>query len=157
CRSDGVPILRRASGGGTVMLGPGCLCFTLILSLERDPALREIRQSYAYIFDVIRPAIESVLPGLEQAGISDMAVAGRKISGSAQQRKRHCILHHATLLYDFDCSAVARYLRLPSRQPDYRVHRAHADFMCNLPMSADLLRERLRSAWDASREISPPM
>src|SRR5262249_34075225 len=42
CRADGVPILRRASGGGTVLLGAGCLCFSLVLAYNRDPALREI-------------------------------------------------------------------------------------------------------------------
>ncbi|HEV3117610.1 MAG TPA: lipoate--protein ligase family protein, partial [Gemmataceae bacterium] len=26
CHADGVPILRRSSGGGTVLLGSGCLC-----------------------------------------------------------------------------------------------------------------------------------
>src|SRR5437667_5341974 len=31
CAADAVPILRRASGGGTVLLGPGCLCYTLVL------------------------------------------------------------------------------------------------------------------------------
>src|SRR4051794_35022284 len=31
CRRDGVPVLRRASGGGTVLLGPGSLCFGLVL------------------------------------------------------------------------------------------------------------------------------
>src|SRR6476646_5803774 len=31
CAADGVPILRRSSGGGTVLLGPGCLCFSLVL------------------------------------------------------------------------------------------------------------------------------
>ena len=34
CDADGVPILRRASGGGTVLLGPGCLCFSLVLELR---------------------------------------------------------------------------------------------------------------------------
>src|SRR6516165_7825972 len=42
CQSDRVPILRRSSGGGTVLLNAGCLCFTLILNYNRDPALGEI-------------------------------------------------------------------------------------------------------------------
>src|SRR6202040_1238413 len=35
CRADAVPILRRASGGGTVLLGRGCLLYSLILSYRR--------------------------------------------------------------------------------------------------------------------------
>jgi len=35
CEADGVPILRRASGGGTVLIGPGCLCYSLVLGYER--------------------------------------------------------------------------------------------------------------------------
>src|SRR5258708_37980163 len=38
CRAGGVPVLRRASGGGTVLLGPGCLCYSLVLAYERSPA-----------------------------------------------------------------------------------------------------------------------
>src|SRR5207244_9124660 len=49
CHADGVPILRRASGGGTVLLGPGCLVYSLVLSYARAPALGEIRASYCYI------------------------------------------------------------------------------------------------------------
>src|SRR5262249_52453085 len=43
CAADGVPLLRRASGGGTVLLGSGCLLFSLVLSYERDPRLAEVR------------------------------------------------------------------------------------------------------------------
>src|SRR5271165_3148381 len=39
CVADGVPILRRSSGGGTVLLGQGCLLFTLVLRHDRDAAL----------------------------------------------------------------------------------------------------------------------
>src|SRR5947208_11415629 len=37
CAAGGVPILRRSSGGGTVLLGSGCLCFSLVLAMERTP------------------------------------------------------------------------------------------------------------------------
>src|ERR1700736_770385 len=43
CLADSIPILRRASGGGTVLLGAGCLCYSLVLSYERSPALRDVR------------------------------------------------------------------------------------------------------------------
>src|SRR5688572_29561362 len=49
CRADGVPIERRSSGGGTVLLDAGCLLFTLVLSYKSAAELREIRPSYCYI------------------------------------------------------------------------------------------------------------
>jgi lipoate-protein ligase A len=75
--ADGVAILRRASGGGTVLLGPGCLLFTLILSHERDPALQEIRPSYRFILGRIAESLRNLLPGIEPSGISDLAASGR--------------------------------------------------------------------------------
>src|SRR5262249_47061978 len=57
CLADGVPVLRRSSGGGTVLLGAGCLCFSLVLSYDRDPALTQIASSYVYIFDRILRAL----------------------------------------------------------------------------------------------------
>src|SRR5437762_3043532 len=39
CRADGVPVLRRASGGGTVLLSRGCLCYSLVLAMDRTPEL----------------------------------------------------------------------------------------------------------------------
>lgn len=147
--ADGVPILRRSSGGGTVLLGRGCLLYTLILNYERDPALQEIRPSYRFILDRIREALAEGVGRIEQAGISDLALAGRKFSGTAQQRKRSFLLHHGTLLFDMDLSLIARYLREPPRQPDYRAGRPHLAFVGNLPLSGDEIKQRLRRAWSA--------
>jgi lipoate-protein ligase A len=148
CRADAVPILRRSSGGGAVLLGAGCLLYTLVLDGERAPELAGIRSSYAYILAKVAAALPEV-NGVEPAGISDLAEAGRKFSGNAQQRKRRFLLHHGTLLYAFDLSRVGRYLRPPARQPEYRASRDHAAFLRNLETPADEIERRLRAAWDA--------
>src|SRR5438132_7620980 len=101
CLRGGVPILRRSSGGGTVLLGAGCLCYSLVLSYERSAALRDVRPSFAYILEQLRAALSELAPGIELAGISDLAHNGRKFSGNSQQRKRNYLLHHGTILYDF--------------------------------------------------------
>jgi len=150
CVADGVPILRRSSGGGTVLLGKGCLLFSLVLACERSPALREIPSSNAYILNRVRGALADLLPDIELAGTSDLAAGGRKFSGNAQQRKRYHLLHHGTLLYGLDLSLLPRYLRLPTRQPEYRAGRGHADFLMNLPVDGAELRRRLRNGWQAT-------
>src|SRR5262249_15586504 len=92
--------------------------------------------------------------GVRREGISDLALGGRKFSGNAQQRKRDSLLHHGTLLYAFDLDAVARYLKPPPRQPEYRVHRSHSDFLTNLSLDRDELKRRLRAVWQAEEELT---
>src|ERR1700722_10259548 len=49
CLADAVPILRRSSGGGTVLLGQGCLCYSLVLAFAHDPMLTDVQPSYRFI------------------------------------------------------------------------------------------------------------
>ena len=141
CAADGVAVLRRDSGGGAVLLGPGCMSYSLLLSLERHPELRDVRLSYRLILGCLVRAL--AVPGLEIRGVSDLAIGGRKVSGNAQRRGRRALLHHGTLLYEFEPRWVERYLKQPSRQPDYRSGRRHADFLGNLPLSRSQIRMRL--------------
>jgi lipoate-protein ligase A len=124
------------------------------LSYERSTALTEIRASYHYILERVGRALGGAAAGIEQEGISDLAIAGRKFSGNAQQRKRHHLLHHGTLLYAFDLARVGRYLRPPPRQPEYRAGREHTAFLRNLALSAEELLRRLRAVWQADVEGS---
>ena len=154
CKVDQVPIFRRSSGGGTVLLGPGCLCYSLVLSYERDPALHEIQSSFRFILGRVRDGFLGIHPGVELAGTSDLAVAGRKCSGNSQQRKRRFLLHHGTILHAFDARLVDRYLRMPGRQPDYRLQRKHSEFLTNLAVDSSELRRRLSIAWNATAGMS---
>jgi lipoate-protein ligase A len=153
CRQDGVPLLRRSSGGGTVLLGPGCLLYSLVLGYEGDAALGSITASYTFILDRVRQALRGLAHEILQAGTSDLVADGRKFSGNAQQRKARYLLHHGTLLYDFDLPLVGRYLKMPPRQPKYRHDRPHDEFIGNLPTTGADLRHRLRHAWAAAPPV----
>ena len=154
CLADAILIARRASGGGTVLLGPGCLLFSLVLDVNAAPELSHIGSSYRYILERIARSLVDVQPGIEFAGTSDLSVGGRKFSGNAQQRKRRFILHHGSLLHAFDLTMVERYLKLPPRRPEYRGTRPHAEFLMNLPDQPDELVARLRHAWQADTDTA---
>ena len=141
CRADKVPVVRRISGGGAVLVGPGCLNYALVLSLEARPDLRDVARSYDRILGWVAEALG--VPGLRRAGASDLVLGDRKIGGSAQRRGRRALLHHGTVLYAFDAAAMERYLQPPPRQPAYRANRAHADFVTNLPIEPDLVTDAL--------------
>lgn len=156
CAADGVPVVRRASGGGTVVLGPGCLCVSVVLRTDR-PGLDTITGATAYVMGRLRAAV-APFAAVEVAGSGDLAVGGRKVSGSAQQRKRRHFLHHATVLCGFDLSRVMRYLRAPERQPPYRADRDHAAFVTNLPVRVADVRERVIAVWEPTDVgANPPL
>jgi lipoate-protein ligase A len=141
CAAEGVPILRRSSGGGTVLLGPGCLNYALVLSLTTRPELTSVARSYEMILGWVVQAI--ALPGLEVAG-SDILLDGRKVSGNSQRRTRGWLLHHGTLLYEpMDLSQMERLLHEPVRQPPHRKGKSHAQFLAKLPLTREDLMARL--------------
>lgn len=155
CRQDQVAIARRSSGGGTVLLGPGCLLFSLVLDMEARPEMQILAASYRAILERLLAALTGLLPDLKPHGISDLTSAGRKFSGNAQQRKRRFLLHHGTLLHGFDLGKIGEYLTLPPRRPEYRSDRSHEDFLVNLPDRPEALEACLRLAWRADAAAVP--
>jgi lipoate---protein ligase len=152
CRRDGIPVVRRASGGGVVLVGPGCLAATLILPAECDGRRIGLHAAIDAILERTVAALRLHVPGIEHAGTSDLAVGGRKVSGNAQRWLARMMLHHGTFLYGFPLSLIGRYVQLPVDQPAYRGGRDHAAFLANLPMSRDALKDVLCRAWNAASE-----
>ena len=155
CRAAEVPILRRASGGASVVAGPGCLMFAVVLSHARQPALSAIDRAHRFVLARHVEALRPLAPDVVAVGTSDLAfgAAVQKFSGNSLRIKRTHFLYHGTLLYDFDLSLVARCLRRPPREPDYRDHRPHESFLANLPAPRDAIACALRTAWSADQPL----
>ena len=150
CRDDGIPILRRCTGGGTVLQGPGCLNYSLILRIDGG-SMAGISQTNSRVTEKNALALQKILGAkVDRRGDTDLAVAEVKVSGNAQKRKQKYLLFHGTFLLDFDLPLIAKYLQQPPTQPEYRAGRDHLDFVMNLRVSEELVKSALREAWDAS-------
>jgi len=151
---DRIPVLRRCSGGGTVLQGRGCLNYSLILSKERDRRISDLRQSYQVILGKVIAALKELGVQAVFCPISDIALAGsrKKISGNAQKRARKFILHHGTILYDLDLTQMETYLNIPEDVPEYRRGRSHLDFVANVPLDVENIKDGLKKVFGVDHE-----
>lgn len=154
CRAMGIPILRRCSGGGTVVQGPGCLNYAVILKIEETGPLATITETNRWIMERTRAALTGALgQPVSVEGHTDLAIDGRKFSGNAQRRKRNWLLFHGTFLIDFDLELIQRLLLVPPRQPDYRHQRSHSEFITQLKLPRAVIKSALRDAWNSSSPL----
>jgi len=157
CATRGIPILRRCSGGGTVVQGPGCLNYTLVLRITADGPLHNIGIANQFIMRQNRAALEQVMNRpVAIRSHTDLVISERKFSGNSQRRRKHYLLFHGTFLLNFNLALVSELLPMPSKQPEYREHRAHAEFLMNLNMSSEKVKAALRQAWKAEEPLKNP-
>ena len=154
CARRSIPILRRVTGGGTVLQGVGCLNYALVAPIESGDSLN-VGATNAFVMETVRGALNPLLSGeVERQGHTDLTWRGRKFSGNAQKRKGRHFLFHGTVLLDFDLELVQKVLRAPSKQPEYRAGRAHLDFIGNIPLERDAVKSALAKAFSADEDFS---
>ena len=155
CDADGVPVLRRASGGGTVLLGPGCLCFSLVLSYEHAPRLNEIPAINRYILARIAKALT---PVRFRVGGRDERPRGQRREVFRQRPAAKTELSSSTTARCCAASTLRSYRNTSTHrnvQPDYRRARAHAEFVANLPLSVEEAKRLLIAEWQPEGDYSP--
>jgi len=164
CEREGLPLVRRASGG-TAVLHEASLAYSLTLPADHPLAAPDIVESYRRLGPPVVAAMRRlgvdgrlVLPEeahrggrREGPGSSacfaslapyELVLRGRKLVGNSQLRRRGVVLHHAMTLLDFDPARFASLLRSESTEERGRV----AEHLAGLVGS-------LR--WALGEEVSP--
>lgn len=153
CRRQGVPVLRRPSGGATVVLGPGCIMWTVVTPHSEPPAIDAV---HAAMLDPLAAALTAAGRPVSRQGTSDLAVTlpegTRKVSGNALRVRRRAVLYHGTLLDNFPLELIGTLLRHPPREPAYRQRRSHEAFLANLALGRDQIDAAVRAAFEAERD-----
>ncbi len=151
CAEAGARLLRRPSGGLSVLLGPGCLMWSVIT--PHPGGVPPIDAVHAAMLEPLAAGLRAAGRPVERRGTSDLALVDsdgdRKVSSNALRVRRNAVLYHGTLLDSFDLHAVARLLRHPPREPGYRTGRPHAAFLANLQLGRAVLEGIVRDAFEA--------
>lgn len=132
CVEDGVPILKRYGGGGTVVLHSGCVVVSLGIWVAH---YYDNTRYFRVINDAVIKTLRSEwsdLSDLGQDGLSDLTYGARKVAGTSLFRSRNYLLYQASLLVDPKVDLMERYLQHPSREPEYRQGKSHRDFVSGL-------------------------
>jgi lipoate-protein ligase A len=98
-----VNLVRRSSGGGAVYQDLGNSIFSFF-SPRSDT--NSIARNNAILLDALKEFNVNAVA----TGRNDLHVDGRKVSGAAFKNTKDRSLHHGTLLYDLDMTALSRYL-----------------------------------------------
>jgi len=131
-----LPLIRRFSGGGTVVVDENTHFITLICNsgpLEIDCFPCAVHRFAETFYKELHPGIS-----LRE---NDYVIGDRKFGGNAQYMRKGRFLHHSSLLWDYD-PARMELLKMPPKMPGYRQNRPHAAFLCrlkeHLPSRAEL-------------------
>jgi lipoate-protein ligase A len=142
CERLDVPIVRRPSGGRSVVIGPGTVQYTFALPYQLSSELAGIATSKRFCNRLLLGGLADARVTEDDSG--DLLVGDRKVGGLAIKRGRDAMMLHGTLLACADIETLGSLLLHPLREPPYRRRRIHADFLLNLgPIDHALLARRI--------------
>ena len=141
-QKDSIPVIKRYSGGGTVIVDENTLFVTFLFS-KKDLPLSFPEPILRWSADLYTEAWQ--LPNFKLQE-NDYALGHLKCGGNAQYIQKDRWMHHTSFLYDYSPKNM-EYLLLPKRRPAYRQDRSHTDFLCCLKdyLSKEELIKRLKT------------
>jgi len=164
CRAEGVPIVRRITGGGTIYHADE-VTYAIICSPEQIPPASSIKDSFrvltgflialycdlgleaSYAMDAVSPEARLgertafCFAGRESF---DILVGGRKIGGNAQRRQKGIIFQHGSLPLVNRAAMGLSFMR--DREPGLAEGAASLE-QCGIPVDYGLVRRKLTEAF----------
>mmetsp|Transcript_18161 Transcript_18161/g.35675 ORF Transcript_18161/g.35675 Transcript_18161/m.35675 type:complete len:290 (-) Transcript_18161:193-1062(-) len=129
-KRQNVPMIRRYTGGGTVIVDENTVFISMLLGKDLvpnvDPFPRPIMSwSGEFYSRVLNDRL-----GVKGFSLraDDYVVDNVKIAGNAQAISGKRWVHHTSFLWDYSSERM-KVLSLPEKQPEYRANRDHDSFL----------------------------
>ncbi|XP_060216671.1 uncharacterized protein LOC132644125 isoform X2 [Lycium barbarum] len=127
---DKIPVVKRFTGGGTVIVDHRTVFITFICNTDALPSVQPYPRP---IMSWSGQLYSKVFQGVADFSLreNDYVFGNHKFGGNAQSITKGRWVHHTSFLWDYEMMNMA-YLKLPNRVPDYRQERDHLDFICRM-------------------------
>ncbi|MBI9053985.1 MAG: hypothetical protein JEY96_09225 [Bacteroidales bacterium] len=128
--ADQVKVYKRPSGGETVILTPNTLVISVKVKIGNE---LNTQKYFKEINDKIMDALSTLgVKDLSMKGISDISIGDKKILGSSIYLRKKTLFYHAVLNISESIEVISKYLKHPTKEPDYRKGRSHKEFVTSL-------------------------
>ncbi|MDP7491457.1 MAG: lipoate--protein ligase family protein [Candidatus Undinarchaeales archaeon] len=113
CNELGIPVLRRPSGGGSVLHnGAWDLTYCVIVPLSHQLSI-SVAKGFEHLCAPLVSALDDFDINARMNEFGDLIVGHRKIAGAAQIRRRNALVVHGYLMVDTDLGTLFRVLHKP--------------------------------------------
>ncbi len=112
CRELNIPIIRRETGGGTVLLSQGQVFYQLVLPKGVVPF--KVTDAYSLLSQPVIRVYRRLGLTAQFRPINDILVDGKKISGQGSGDIGRCFVFVGNILIEFDTELMAKVFKLPS-------------------------------------------
>lgn len=148
-------VVRRLSGGGTMLAEPGRTITWSLVMPEAAVAGMSFIESFAFLD---RWAVEALRALGVEAGyrpINDIVSPAGKIAGAAQARRRGALLHHVTMAYSMDPDLLRELIRIGRPSLSERGVRSAEKKVSPLDTLVTATREEVVAALSESSGAAP--
>lgn len=119
-----LPLIKRFSGGGCVVVDEETLFVTFIGDMEGATPSK----IHSFAEDHLKATFDHLPFKLRE---NDYVLDDKKFGGNAQYITKSRFLHHSSLLWNWDPAKMS-LLKLPAKRPQYRESRDHEKFLTPL-------------------------
>ena len=120
-----IPLIKRFSGGGTVIVDKSTIFITFIINTKDANILPYPERIFNWANIFYSKIIDTTKFQLKE---NDFIINNKKFAGNAQYIQKNRFLIHTSILWDFSTNHM-NILKLPVKRPLYREDRNHEDFL----------------------------
>lgn len=116
CRANGIPVVRRVVGGGSILDGPWEQDYMAVVPNGSPGTTEAIAGFYGRYLEPVLAALARLGVTAERSGVNDLAAGGRKVSANGALTLSGSWILAGDILLDLDIEAMSRVLRVPDEK-----------------------------------------
>jgi lipoate-protein ligase A len=127
-KANPLPVIRRFSGGGTVVVDRQTTFVTFIGNSQEFDIDCNPQAIMQWTETLYQPLFANHSFSLRE---NDYVLGEKKCGGNAQYLCKNRYLHHTSFLWDYSPTHM-QTLSIPTKMPTYRNKRSHTEFLCKI-------------------------